>query len=179
MAVALRPVAPRPGGAPTSRSPLCGPPVAGPARDGTIVAGSLGAGDDGPVGIRRVEGLGKGTHENERRRKRVLSKGVAEQARQIMSTVVSQGTGHAAAIPGMFAAGKTGTTENAGDAWFVGFNDRYTAAVWVGEGIDLIRDVAPAGEIVGRLVAETDAALARLRHGDGPGSSWPPAAGGT
>ncbi len=54
-----------------------------------------------------------------------------------------------------------------------------TAAVWVGEGIDLIRDVAPAGEIVGRLVAETDAALARLRHGDGPGSSWPPAAGGT
>ncbi len=54
-----------------------------------------------------------------------------------------------------------------------------TAAVWVGEGIDLIRDVAPAGEIVGRLVAETDAALARLRHGEGPGSSWPPAAGGT
>ncbi len=54
-----------------------------------------------------------------------------------------------------------------------------TAAVWVGEGIDLIRDVAPAEEIVGRLVAETDAALARLRHGEGPGSSWPPAAGGT
>ena len=41
-----------------------------------------------------------------------------------------------------------------------------TAAVWAGEGIDLIRDVVPAGEIVRRLVAETDAALARLRRDD-------------
>src|SRR5207245_1422389 len=31
-----------------------------------------------------------------------------------------------------FAAGKTGTTENYGDAWFVGFTKRYTVAVWVG-----------------------------------------------
>src|SRR5581483_5714799 len=30
------------------------------------------------------------------------------------------------------AAGKTGTTENSGDAWFVGFTDRLTVAVWVG-----------------------------------------------
>src|SRR3954470_7275677 len=58
------------------------------ADGGLRVTGSLGAGEDGPVGIRRVEGLGNGTHENERRRKRVLSKGVAEQAKQIMSTVV-------------------------------------------------------------------------------------------
>ena len=39
-----------------------------------------------------------------------------------MSTVVSQGTGVRAALGnGVFAAGKTGTTENYGDAWFVGF----------------------------------------------------------
>src|SRR4051812_85680 len=101
------------------------------ADGGLRVTGSLGAGEDGPVGVRRVEGL-HGTHENDRRRIRVLNKGVAAQSKQIMSTVVSQGPGHAAAIPGMFTAGKTGTTENAGDAWFVGFNDRYTAAVWVG-----------------------------------------------
>ena len=54
-----------------------------------------------------------------------------------------------------------------------------TAAVWAGEGIDLIRDVPPAGEIVRRLVAETGAALARLRHGDGAEPSWPRAAGDT
>ena len=33
---------------------------------------------------------------------------------------------------GEFAAGKTGTTENYQDAWFVGFNDELTVAVWVG-----------------------------------------------
>ena len=33
---------------------------------------------------------------------------------------------------GEFAAGKTGTTENYGDAWFVGFNEELTVAVWVG-----------------------------------------------
>jgi nitronate monooxygenase len=44
--------------------------------------------------------------------------------------------------------------------------DFETAAVWAGEGIDLIREVAPAGEIVRRLVAETEAALARLRRDD-------------
>ena len=38
----------------------------------------------------------------------------------------------AALGPGQFAAGKTGTTENSGDAWFVGFTKRWTVAVWVG-----------------------------------------------
>jgi penicillin-binding protein 1A len=33
---------------------------------------------------------------------------------------------------GEFAAGKTGTTENYGDAWFCGFIDKYTTCVWMG-----------------------------------------------
>ena len=41
------------------------------------------------------------------------------------------GTGHAAALDG-FAAGKTGTSQNYGDAWFIGFNDSLVAGVWVG-----------------------------------------------
>ena len=41
-----------------------------------------------------------------------------------MTTVISQGTGARGARPGKFAAGKTGTTENNGDAWFVGFTER-------------------------------------------------------
>ena len=41
------------------------------------------------------------------------------------------GTGRAAST-GQFAAGKTGTTSNYGDAWFVGWDSRYTVAVWVG-----------------------------------------------
>ena len=46
-------------------------------------------------------------------------------------TVLQYGTGKAAAI-GQFAAGKTGTTSNYGDAWFVGWDSKYTVAVWVG-----------------------------------------------
>ena len=49
----------------------------------------------------------------------------------MLAEVVSGGTGKAASI-GEFAAGKTGTTENYGDAWFVGFNKELTVAVWVG-----------------------------------------------
>jgi penicillin-binding protein 1A len=45
--------------------------------------------------------------------------------------VLEYGTGKAAAI-GQFAAGKTGTTSNYGDAWFVGWDSKYTVAVWVG-----------------------------------------------
>jgi penicillin-binding protein 1A len=56
---------------------------------------------------------------------------VAQTAQELLAGVVSGGTGKAAQI-GEFAAGKTGTTENYGDAWFVGFNKDWTVAVWVG-----------------------------------------------
>ncbi len=49
----------------------------------------------------------------------------------MLETVIQYGTGRAAAL-GQFAAGKTGTTSNYGDAWFVGWDSKYTVAVWVG-----------------------------------------------
>ena len=49
----------------------------------------------------------------------------------MLEAVIQYGTGRAAAL-GQFAAGKTGTTSNYGDAWFVGWNSKYTVAVWVG-----------------------------------------------
>jgi membrane peptidoglycan carboxypeptidase len=49
-----------------------------------------------------------------------------------MQGVVQYGTGVAAQIPGVQIAGKTGTTENYGDAWFVGFTPDIVAAIWVG-----------------------------------------------
>jgi penicillin-binding protein 1A len=52
----------------------------------------------------------------------------------MLQTVVTSGT--AAAIPGMGfnrpAAGKTGTTNDYSDAWFVGFTPQVTCGVWVG-----------------------------------------------
>jgi hypothetical protein len=45
---------------------------------------------------------------------------------------VTSGTGTAAALPDRPVAGKTGTTENFGDAWFVGYTPQLVTAVWVG-----------------------------------------------
>jgi penicillin-binding protein 1A len=100
------------------------------AQKGNVVSGSLAPYDGGPVTFTRVEG-GNIDDKNEVERKRVIPEGVAEQATQILSSVVTSGTGRAAQI-GEFAAGKTGTTENYQDAWFVGFDDDLTVAVWVG-----------------------------------------------
>ena len=51
---------------------------------------------------------------------------------QLLQGVIAYGTGTAAQLPGWQAAGKTGTTENYGDAWFVGFTPDLVTAVWVG-----------------------------------------------
>jgi membrane peptidoglycan carboxypeptidase len=51
---------------------------------------------------------------------------------QLLQGVVTGGTGTAAALPDRPVAGKTGTTENYGDAWFVGYTPQLVTAVWVG-----------------------------------------------
>jgi penicillin-binding protein 1A len=101
------------------------------ANKGRRVSGSLASGDGGPVAIKRVEGLEDKAIKNERETTRVFSEATGNTMHTLLQSVVSGGTGTRAAYGG-FAAGKTGTTENYGDAWFVGFNEQYTVAVWVG-----------------------------------------------
>jgi penicillin-binding protein 1A len=72
------------------------------------------------------------TERNEPDKKRVLSPAKASLLNSILQQVVTRGTGENAAIGGYVVAGKTGTTENHGDAWFVGYTPRLAAAVWVG-----------------------------------------------
>lgn len=62
---------------------------------------------------------------------RILDAGAVKDLTKMLEKVISQGTGCRAKIPG-FAAGKTGTTQDYRDAWFVGFTDEYVIAVWVG-----------------------------------------------
>ena len=106
------------------------------AHGGQRVSGTL-AEDDAPVGIQEVVSpsspLPDGSHRdvNHVRTKPVLPPGVAATETEMLETVLQYGTAKAAALD-EFAAGKTGTTSNYVDAWFVGWNHKYTVAVWVG-----------------------------------------------
>ena len=50
----------------------------------------------------------------------------------VLQQVVQRGTGVAAGGIGSQVAGKTGTTENSGDAWFIGYTPNITTALWMG-----------------------------------------------
>ena len=85
-----------------------------------------------PTGIERVvfpdgksENLGKSEG------KRVMTDGQAYEVTKILEMNIQSGTGTAAEF-GCPAAGKTGTTDEAKDAWFVGYTPNLSAAVWVG-----------------------------------------------
>ncbi len=100
--------------------------------------GSSMVSDGAPNGIQEVNAQagqalpdGRETDVNHVKFKRVLPAYVAAEETSALETVISAGTGRRAQI-GQFAAGKTGTTSNFGDAWFVGWDHKYTVAVWVG-----------------------------------------------
>ncbi|UOA28565.1 PBP1A family penicillin-binding protein [Pseudosulfitobacter sp. DSM 107133] len=63
---------------------------------------------------------------------RVIQEEAARQLVWMMEKVVSEGTGARAQFGGREIAGKTGTTQAARDAWFIGFTGSYVAGVWMG-----------------------------------------------
>jgi membrane peptidoglycan carboxypeptidase len=66
-----------------------------------------------------------------KRGKQVLSDNVVARIVPVMQDVMTRGTGTAAQI-GYPAAGKTGTTNNFNDAWFVGYTPKIATAAWLG-----------------------------------------------
>ena len=121
------------------------------ARKGNLTYGSLSPGSlgknrpvPGPVGIRSISRKDDGKlkpitlpngdkAKNKVETRRVLDEGIATTVGTILQGVVKNGTAKRALLdPRIPVAGKTGTTENYGDAWFVGYTPEYTVAVWVG-----------------------------------------------
>jgi penicillin-binding protein 1A len=95
----------------------------------TLAAGGIRS---EPKAIRKVVFPdGKSDDLGKPKRKRVIPDGVAYTVTKILEKNVQAGTGTAANI-GCPAAGKTGTTDNFADAWFVGYTPHMATSVWVG-----------------------------------------------
>lgn len=71
------------------------------------------------------------------RSEQVVDPGVAFIMTDILHTTVTRGIANRAAIGTQPVAGKTGTTSDNYDAWFVGFTPQYTAAVWIGNDVNI------------------------------------------
>ena len=110
------------------------------AQDGQLTSGTMTDSTDGVVGIQRVNDSDRNPVETNNgdpgqdrvETKQAIPPDVAATARTILHTVVTSGTGTNADTGDPYLFGKTGTTENNGDAWFVGANQDVTIAVWVG-----------------------------------------------
>jgi penicillin-binding protein 1A len=95
---------------------------------------------DGKVVFRRT-GSGAG---------RVMSPELAGTMNEMLSAVIEHGTGRSAALPRP-AAGKTGTTQEYRDAWFIGYTADLVAGVWLGND-----DNSPTNKVTGgSLPAQT------------------------
>lgn len=109
------------------------------AADGKRLSGTMAASAGGPVGIIEVlDGEGDpvpdqtgASGENKLVAKQVIDPGVAAEAKSILATVVTSGTGERAQTSEQ-TWGKTGTTDDNGDAWFCGATEEITTCVWVG-----------------------------------------------
>ncbi|MFC0470555.1 transglycosylase domain-containing protein [Halalkalibacter kiskunsagensis] len=77
----------------------------------------------------------------------VWSKETNDKMRSLLSEVLKSGTARRAQVPASYSGGKTGTTNNYYDLWFVGLTDEYTTGVWVGKdkqaSIEHLNDKAP------------------------------------
>jgi len=110
----------------------------------------------------------------------VLRRTTALTINSVLQRVITEGTGRRAALADRPAAGKTGTTENYGDAWFVGYTPQLVTAVWVGYPNTLKPmltefDGEPvAGGTFPALIWKSFMEAALKKRGDAPESFRPP-----
>lgn len=137
---------------------------------GTLANGGLRA---APLAILKItDTRGKVLEEHRSRRQVGLSPEVAYIMTDLLKGVIERGTGVAAGI-GRPAAGKTGTTDDYRNAWFVGYTPHLATVVWTGND-----DNSPMRRVVGGMVpSEIWAAFMREASARFPPDDWQPPEG--
>jgi membrane peptidoglycan carboxypeptidase len=110
--------------------------------------------DTGPL-MTRTSGIGE----------RVVRQDVAQELVWMMSKVVTDGSGRRAALPGWQVAGKTGTTQSARDAWYIGFTADYVVGVWMGNDNNKPLRGVTGGGLPAEIWKQT---MLRVHEGDTP-----------
>ena len=96
---------------------------------------------------------------------RVIRSEAARELVWMMTKVVEEGSGRRAQLPGWQVAGKTGTTQAARDAWFIGFTADYVVGVWMGYDDNTPLRGVTGGGLPAEIWKQT---MLRVHEGDTP-----------
>jgi penicillin-binding protein 1A len=94
-----------------------------------------------------AHGLDRTPHPPER----VIAPEQAAMMTRMLTAVVTHGTGRAAAVPGRVVAGKTGTTQDFRDAWFIGCAGGELIGIWLGNDDNESMKSVQGGSLPARL----------------------------
>ncbi|WP_301592216.1 transglycosylase domain-containing protein [Sabulicella glaciei] len=107
-----------------------------------------------PFGMARIEGVNLAMPAMPQ----VVEPGTAAQMRRMMQAVTARGTGRAAAVPGVVTGGKTGTTQDYKDAWFIGYaalpGGTVAIGIWMGNDRNQPMEDVRGGTLPARLFRE-------------------------
>jgi penicillin-binding protein 1A len=107
-----------------------------------------------PFGVAQVQAEGRPWPLPRPEPERAFAPEHMEAMRSMMAAVVARGTGRAAAIPGRTIIGKTGTTQEYRDAWFIGISGGLVMGVWLGNDEGVPMDNVAGGGLPARLFRE-------------------------
>jgi penicillin-binding protein 1A len=116
-----------------------------------------------PTGLESVQADGKNVALPQNPPQRAINPDLAAMMARMLTAVVRDGTGKAAAVAGRLVAGKTGTTQDYRDAWFIGYYEGRIIGVWMGNDDSTPMRAVTGGSLPARLFHDIAAALPPAR----------------
>jgi penicillin-binding protein 1A len=106
------------------------------------------------------------------KQEKIMDEGVAFIVQDMLHSVVTSGIGGSAAIGSQPVAGKTGTTTDNYDAWFVGFTPQYAGSLWIGNdmSVELSQGSVSAAKLWSKIMKRVHEGLPGGSFASAPGN---------